>query len=106
MKCNEGKPKLTCEKNNINGNFESPMKEAHTIKIFVQIDLDHYHQGSQCAKETHSNRCVNAIYKVATWGLLAIQHVGWCGYGGCVFMYDFFVAFGHLSINTKVDLQK
>ena len=34
-----------------------------------------------------------------------IQHVGLCGYGGCVFMYEFFVAFEHLSINTKVNLE-
>ena len=34
----------------------------------------------------------------------AIRHVGWCGYGGWVFMYEFFVAFEHLSINTKMKL--
>ena len=36
----------------------------------------------------------------------AIQHVGWCEYRDYVLMYELFVAFGHLSINTKVNLQK
>ena len=28
------------------------------------------------------------------------------GYDGYVFLYEFFVAIGHLSINTKVNLKK
>ena len=34
----KGNPKLTCE--NMNGDFESPINEAHTTEIFVHIDLD------------------------------------------------------------------
>ena len=36
----------------------------------------------------------------------AIRNVGWWGYDGYVSLYELFVAFGHLSINTKVDIQK
>ena len=34
----------------------------------------------------------------------ATPHVGWCGYDGYILLYEFFVAFGNLSINTKVKL--
>ena len=36
----------------------------------------------------------------------AIRNVGWWGYDGYVSLYELFVAFGHLSINTKVNLKK
>ena len=36
----------------------------------------------------------------ATW------HVGWGGYEGFILLYEFFVAFGHRSINTKVNFKK
>ena len=42
-----------------------------------------------------SSRCVRAF---------AIRHVGWWGYDDYVFLYEFFVAFGHLFINTKVNI--
>ena len=45
-------------------------------------------------------RCVNVVSKVGCVRAFAICHVG------CVFMYKLFEAFGHLSINTKVKLQR
>ena len=51
---------------------------------------------------------VNAVSKVVTRGLLLFDMFVDVGMvtGACIFMYELFVAFGHLSINTKMNLQK
>ena len=51
-------------------------------------------------------RCIYAISKVDAWGLLLFDMLVDVGIDGYVFMYEFFEAFGHLSINTKVNLHK
>ena len=33
-----------------------------------------------------------------------MEEVGLCGFEGYILLYEFFVAFGHLSINAKVNL--
>ena len=32
------------------------------------------------------------------------RHVGWCGCEGYILSYEFFIAFGHISINTKANV--
>ena len=44
-------------------------------------------------------------FQIRRWSFV-LRHVGGCGYASCVFMYEFFEAFGHLSVNTKVNLKK